>query len=214
MKDKINEHDMTKKMMEIMRGGHKEVLEEGRLTNLAAGIGMSLASLGGMKTQAQAQAQAQAQTQQQQTTQVQAQQPNPEVEGLAKSPNEGRESLIQLDGSYFEMDKNDQRFKAFVTSLEGIVPTATVTSIYISKYGGFVVNGYALKYSENSGLFFTMSLAEDSILVSSENVQGKIGTEVQGALQKFLDKLRVDAIGTRQYQYDEKIDKNNSNENE
>tara|TARA_R110000782_G_scaffold21299_1_gene57338 strand:- start:29142 stop:29738 length:597 start_codon:yes stop_codon:yes gene_type:complete len=198
MKDKINEHDMTKKMMEIMRGGHKEVLEEGRLTNLAAGIGMK----------------AQAQTQQQQTTQVQAQQPNPEVEGLAKSPNEGRESLIQLDGSYFEMDKNDQRFKAFVTSLEGIVPTATVTSIYISKYGGFVVNGYALKYSENSGLFFTMSLAEDSILVSSENVQGKIGTEVQGALQKFLDKLRVDAIGTRQYQYDEKIDKNNSNENE
>ena len=222
MKESINEHDMTKKMMEVMRGGYKPLLKEEEINEInfknafAAGM-MSLGSLvGNGKTQVN---QPQQMTQVQQTNQepqqmAQYQKPNPEQQGLAKAPNEGRESLIQLDGSYFEMDKNDERFKAFVTALQGIVPTATVTSIYISKDGGFVVNGYALKYSQNSGLYFTMSLAEDSIIVSSENVQGKIGTEVQGDLQKFLDKLRADAIGTKQYQYDEKIDKQASDANE
>ena len=28
MKDRINEHEMTQKMMEIMRGGYKELLSE------------------------------------------------------------------------------------------------------------------------------------------------------------------------------------------
>jgi hypothetical protein len=186
---------MTKKMMEVMRGGFKPLLNE-FITSPSTNKTPSV-----MDTYYDPE-------------QPQVQQPNPEEQGLAKAPNEGRESLIQLDGSYFEMDKSDDRFKAFVTALQGVVPTATVTSIYISKDGGFVVNGYALKYSQNSGLYFTMSLAEDSIIVSSENVQGKIGTEVQGDLQKFLDKLRADAIGTKQYQYDEKIDKKASDANE
>ena len=196
MKESINEHDMTKKMMEVMRGGFKPLLNEFVQSTPTDGRDKGVLSMYNDPEQPQ------------------VQQPNPEQQGLAKAPNEGRESLIQLDGSYFEMDKNDERFKAFVTALQGIVPTATVTSIYISKDGGFVVNGYALKYSQNSGLYFTMSLAEDSIIVSSENVQGKIGTEVQGDLQKFLDKLRADAIGTKQYQYDEKIDKQASDANE
>lgn len=169
MKESINEHDMTKKMMSIMRGGYKPLLKE------------------------QEEPEVYPETEQEKT--------------LAKSPREGRASLIQLDGSYFEMDKNDERFKALSNDLNAIVPTATITSIYISEDNGLVINGFALKYSKNSGLYFTMSLAEDSILVSSENVQGKIGTEVQDSLQKFLDKLRADALGTKQYQYNPQLDK-------
>lgn len=174
-KELINEHDMTKKMMDIMRGGYKPLIKE--------------------------------EMEEQQEEVVQS-------TGAAKPPREGRASLLQLDSTYFEMDKNDDRFKDFVNNLHGIVPSATVTSIYISPDGGLVINGFALKFSQNSGLFFTMSLSEDSILVSSENVQGKLGTEVQNNLQKFLDNLRADAIGTKQYQYDEKIDKEANNANQ
>lgn len=190
MKELINEHDMTKKMMEIMRGGFKPLLKEEEITNDGRGLGAINPN-----------------------EKPEVEQPNPEERGLAKAPNEGRESLIQLDGSYFEMAKNDQRFTTFVDALRSVVPTATVTSIYISKFGGLVANGYALKYSENSGLFFTLSIAEDSIIVSSENVQGKIGTEVQTALQKFQDNLRADD-NVGQYLYDEKIDKQASDATE
>ena len=192
MKKSINEHDMTKKMMEVMRGGFKPLLNEFVKSTPTDGRDKGVLSNYNDPEQPQ-------------TDKPEVEQPNPEERGLAKAPNEGRESLIQLDGSYFEMAKNDQRFTTFVDALKSVVPTATVTSIYISKFGGLVANGYALKYSENSGLFFTLSIAEDSILVSSENVQGKIGTEVQTALQKFQDNLRADD-NVKQYLYDEKID--------
>lgn len=203
MKESINEHDMTKKMMEVMRGGFKPLLTEFVKSTPTDGRDKGVLSNYNDPEQPQ----------QSQTDNPEVDQPNPEERGLAKAPNEGRESLIQLDGSYFEMAKNDQRFTTFVDSLKSVVPTATVTSIYISKFGGLVANGYALKYSENSGLFFTLSIAEDSILVSSENVQGKIGTEVQTALQKFQDNLRADD-NVKQYLYDEKIDKQASDATE
>lgn len=187
MEESINEHDMTKKMMSIMRGGYKPLLNE--LVN-TPNLNTSKINID-VDPESEPQADPETETE----------------ETLAKPPREGRASLIQLDGSYFEMDKNDERFKALSNDLNAIVPTATITSVYISEDNGLVINGFALKYSKNSGLYFTMSLAEDSILVSSENVQGKIGTEVQDSLQKFLDKLRADALGTKQYQYNPQLDK-------
>lgn len=186
MKESINEHDMTKKMMDIMRGGYKPLLNEFvNAPNLN-------------------------------TTQIEPE-VDPESEeqqGLAKPPREGRASLLQLDNSYFEMDKNDQRYKALEKALTDRVEQAKITSVYISDPKGLVINGVALDFSENSGLYFTMALSEDSVLVSSENVQGKLGTEVQTSLQSFWDKMRADTMGTSQYQYNDRDDKEAKDANE
>lgn len=177
MKESINEHDMTKRMMSIMRGGYKPLLKE------------------------QEEPEVDPETQ-------------PEAQGLAKPPREGRASLLQLDSSYFEMDKNDPRYKALEKALTDRVEQAKITSVYISDPKGLVINGVALDFSENSGLYFTMALSEDSVLVSSENVQGKLGTEVQTSLQSFWDKMRADTMGTSQYQYNDRDDKEAKNANE
>ena len=176
MKESINEHDMTKKMMSIMRGGYKPLLKE-----------------------------------EEEESDLNTTQPEPdtnqETQKLAKPPREGRAPLLQLDGSYFEMDKSDSRFKALEKALTARVPQAEITSVYITDPEGLVINGSALTFNKNSGLYFTLALSEDSILVSSENVQGKIGTEVQGNLQLFLDTIRADRTNTRQYEYNEQLDK-------
>jgi hypothetical protein len=180
MKESINEHDMTKKMMSIMRGGYKPLLKE--------------------QEEPEVDPETEQETEQEQT--------------LAKPPREGRASLIQLDGSYFEMDKNDYRFKSLVEKFKDLVPQAKITSVYIAEPEGLVINGSALTFNKNSGLYFTLALSEDSILVSSENVQGKIGTEVQDKLQRFLDTLRDDSAGSREYQYNPQTDKEAKNANE
>jgi hypothetical protein len=53
-------------------------------------------------------------------------------QNMAK-PSEGRESLVPLTDNYFELEKNDDRYKALVNNLTNIVPQAKVTSVYISK---------------------------------------------------------------------------------
>jgi len=182
MKESINEHDMTKKMMGIMRGGYKPLLNEFvNAPNLDT-------------TQIEPEADSESENSQ-------------ETQGVAKPPREGRAPLIQLDGSYFEMDKNDQRFKTLQKALTDRVSQADITSIYISDPKGLVINGVALNFSENSGLYFTLALSEDSVLISSENVQGKLSTEVQSNLQTFLDTLRADTMSTSQYQYNDRDDK-------
>ena len=178
MKESINEHDMTKKMMSVMRGGYKPLLNE--FVN-APNLETQIEPEENKETKAK--------------------------ERLAKPPREGRESQLQLDGSYFEMDKSDSRFKALEKALTARVPQAEITSVYITDPEGLVINGSALTFNKNSGLYFTLALSEDSILVSSENVQGKIGTEVQGNLQLFLDTIRADRTNTRQYEYNEQLDK-------
>lgn len=181
MKESINEHDMTKKMMSIMRGGYKPLIKEEEVIDLDKDS-----------------------------------EEKDQTQRLAKPPREGRAPLLQLDGSYFELDKNDPRFKALQKALTDRVSQAKVTSVYISDPKGLVINGVALDFSENSGLYFTMALSEDSVLISSENVQGKLSTEVQTNLQSFLDGLRADTMGTSQYQYNERDDKEakQANENE
>lgn len=177
MKENINEHDMTKKMMEIIRGQHKSLIKEVEepINNLA-------------------------------------QQPElvpgddlPELEEkMAKPPKEGREPMVKLDDTYVEMDKNDQRFKDLSKKLEDIA-NVEVTSIYISKNNDLVISGEALQY-ENSGLYFTMALSKKDVLTTTENVEGDESNDIIKKLQGFLENLRDDVTGTREYLYDEKID--------
>jgi hypothetical protein len=182
MKESINEHDMTKKMMQIMRGGYKPLLKEESNMSDMEEINQNV---------------------------------NQETkEGLAKAPREGRASLIQLDGSYFELDKNDHRYKALQKVLTDRVSQAKITSIYISDPEGLVINGVALNFSDNSGLYFTLARYEPNILVSSENIQGKLNIEVQTNLQLFWDGMLADTMGTSQYLYNERDDKQAKEENE
>jgi hypothetical protein len=170
MGQNINEHDMTKKMMQIIRGGFnskliKEEVEQADATTMAPD-----------------------------TSQIQ----------MAKSPSEGREPLIKLDNTYFEIPKDDQRYKDLSKKLQDIA-NVTVTSIYVSKNKDLVITGEALQY-ENSGLYFTMALSNKDVITSSENVEGDEANIIINKLTGFLQNLRDDAAGTSEYLYDEKID--------
>jgi hypothetical protein len=52
-----------------------------------------------------------------------------------------------------------------------------------------------------------MMYSDDTVIVNSEEVQGKIGAEVQLSLQRFW--LRADVANAKQYLYDPMIDKIN-----
>jgi hypothetical protein len=170
MAQNINEHDMTKKMMDIIRGGYKKtLLKEEEVSVDASTIAPD-------------------------TSQV----------TMAQSPSEGREPLIKLDNTYFEVPKDDQRYKDLTKKLQDIA-NVTVTSIYVSKNKDLVITGEALQY-ENSGLYFTMALSNKDVVTSTENVEGDEANIIINKLTGFLQNLRDDSAGTSEYLYDEKID--------
>jgi len=177
MKENINEHDMTKRMMQIIRGQQKSLIKEVEepINNLV-----------------------------QQPLTPGDDLPEPE-EKLAKSPNEGREPMIKLNDTYIQLDKDDQRVKDLSKKLEDIA-NVNITSVYVSPSKDLVVTGEALQY-EDSGMFFTMALSKKDVLTSSENVEGDEPNEIIKKLQGFLDNLRDDVAGTTEYLYDEKLDK-------
>jgi hypothetical protein len=169
MAQNINEHDMTKKMMDIIRGGYKKTLlkeEEIEATSTMA--------------------------------------PDTSQVAMAQSPSDGREPLIKLDNTYFEVPKDDQRYKDLTKKLQDIA-NVTVTSIYVSKNKDLVITGEALQY-ENSGLYFTMALSNKDVVTSTENVEGDEANIIINKLTGFLQNLRDDSAGTSEYLYDEKID--------
>lgn len=180
MKENINEHDMTKKMMEIIRGQQKSLIKEVEepVNNLSQQPEQAPLTPGDDL-------------------------PEPE-EKLAKSPSEGREPMIKLDDTYVELYKDDQRVKDLSKKLEDIA-NVEITSIFVSPNKDLVINGQGLQY-ENSGLYFTMALSKKDVLTSTENVEGDEPNEIIKKLQGFLDNLRDDVAGTNEYLYDEKID--------
>lgn len=179
MKENINEHDMTKKMMDIIRGGHKSLIKE--VDEVPVQQPMQQAPLTPGDDL-----------------------PEPE-EQMAKSPRKGREPLIKLNKTYVELDEDDQRVKDISKKLEDIA-NVEVTSVYVSPNKDLVITGEALQY-EDSGMYFTMALSKKDVLTSTENVEGDEPNEIIKKLQGFLDNLRDDIAGTTEYLYDEKLDK-------
>ena len=178
MKENINEHDMTKKMMDIIRNSQKRLIKEA--DEIPAPI------------------------EEPENTLVPGDDLPEEDKPMAQSPKEGREPLINLDNTYFELDKDDQRFKDLDKKLEDIA-NVNVTSIYVSKNKDLVINGEALQY-QNSGLYFTIALSNKDVVSSSENVEGDEANEIIKKLQGFLKNLRDDVAGTKEFLYDEKLD--------
>ncbi len=175
MKENINEHDMTKRMMDIIRNSQKRIIKEADEPQVGP-------------TQPQ----------------IVPGDDLPEEPKMAKPPKDGREPLIQLDSTYIELDKNDQRVKDLAKKLEDIA-NITITSVYVSKNKDLVITGAALQY-QNSGLYFTMALSNKDVVSSSENVEGDEANEIIKKLQGFLKNLRDDVAGTKEFLYDEKLD--------
>lgn len=182
MKENINEHDMTKKMMDIIRNSQRTIIKEA--DEVVAPVEAPVPA--------------------EQSALVPGDDLPEEELGDAKPPKDGREPLIKLDSSYFELDKNDQRFKDLKQKLEDIA-NVEVTSVYISKNKDLVITGQGLQY-QNSGLYFTMALSNKDVVSSSENVEGDEANEIIKKLQGFLKNLRDDVAGTKEFLYDEKLD--------
>lgn len=185
MKENINEHDMTKRMMDIIRNSQKSLIKEADEVPAPAPVAEPQnAIVPGDDL--------------------------PDEPEMAKSPEDNAaEPLIPLDNSYFRLPKDDQRYKGLVKVIQDIVSAAKVTSIYLSKNNDLVISGNALKYGngENvSGIDWTMALSQHDIETNSVGMKGDEGNQIIEQLQKILDNFRINADDTQQYLYDEQID--------
>lgn len=192
MKENINEHDMTKKMMEIIRGGFKtKIIKEAdeSQTNLV-----------------------------QQPMQSQLTPGDDLPEKTSKPPKLGNAPKdVNMDSSYFELDRDDERFKRLEDEIKNIIGgTLTITSIYINKptsetsFKDLIIVGKALNYGEDEsgnekGLFFTLALSEDKVKSDAVSLEGTDFTTLVDKLQKYLNKLKNDPK-IDEYLYDKKID--------
>lgn len=161
MKENINEHDMTKKMMDIIRGGHKSLIKEVEepMNNLA-----------------------QQPMQQQQQPQLVPGDDLPE-EKMAKSPRNGSHEPIKgneenFDSTYIELEQNGQSYKKLEQQIKEITNIYEVTSIYISpKNKDILINGLVTK-----NFRFSMWLNQDEV-----ETEGQIDSD---KAQDYLDKLK------------------------
>lgn len=193
MRENINEHDMTKKMMQIIRSQQKPLIKEieepqNNLSNQATQLipGDDL--------------------------------PEPEEDKTAKPPKLGKVPKdVKMDSSYFELDRNDPRFKKVEDEIKNIVDgTVTITSVYINKpinetgFKDLVIVGKALNYGEDEtgsekGLFFTLALSEDKVKYDIVSLEGNEFTNVVDKLQRYLNKLKSDQK-IDDYLYNKQID--------
>lgn len=179
MKENINEHDMTKRMMDIIRNSQKPLIKEADEVPAPAPVAEP------------------------QNAMVPGDDLPDEPE-MAESPeNNSAEPLegFEMDNTYIELPKDDQRYKDLSNQLIDIA-NAQVTSIYISsgengKEKDLVITGL------QNGLVFTMSLnVNDVKLDGTSSANNTEATKLQG----FRDNLNANMKDTKQYLYDDKLD--------
>lgn len=178
MKENINEHDMTKRMMDIIRNSQKPLIKEADEVP-APMVEPQNAMVPGDDL------------------------PEEEPE-MAESPeNNSAEPLegFVIDDTYIELDKDDQRFTKLSDELMKVT-NSTVTSIYISsgengKEKDLVITGL------QNGLTFTMSLnVNDVKLNGTSTAKDNESKKLQG----FRDNLNSNMQDTQEWLYDDNID--------
>lgn len=167
MKENINEHDMTKKMMNIIRGGYKSKLIK--------------------EAEEEATAAPTAEPQQQQAKQLVPGDDLPEPEQdeskMAESPKDGSHEPIKasednFDYTYIELEKNGDTYKDLEQQIKQLTNIYEVTSIYISpKNKDILINGLVTK-----NFRFSMWLNQDEV-----ETEGQIDSD---KAQDYLDKLK------------------------
>lgn len=189
MKENINEHDMTKKMMDIIRGGHKSLIKEVEepMNNLA-----------------------------QQPTQPQSQLvPGDDLpeEKMAKSPRNGSHEPIKgneenFDSTYIELEQNGQSYKKLEQQIKEITNIYEVTSIYISpKNKDILINGLVTK-----NFRFSMWLNQDEVETEGQ-IDSDKAQDYLDKLKRFRDSLADNRLETeREYIEDNpELEKNEEN---
>ena len=185
MKENINEHDMTKKMMDIIRNSQKTLIKEAD------------------ETPAIPQPEPVQQTQQGFVDGDDL----PDEPEMAQSPTDNSAEPLEgfdMDDTYKPLEKDDQRYKDLSSQLLDIA-NAQVTSAYISsgengKQKDLVIVGL------QNGLVFTMSLVQPDVRVSGTSDASQADSTQK--LQGFRDNLAANMKDTKQYLYDDNLDGN------
>ena len=172
MKENINEHDMTKKMMNIIRNSQKPLIKEA--DEVPAPMAAPVAEP--------------------QNAMVPGDDPQEEPE-MGKSPINGSHEPIKgneenFDSSYIELEQSTQSFKKLEQQLREITSAFSVTSIYISEgRKDIIINGLV---TENCR--FTMWLSQDDV-----EIDGQIdsnSSEIIDKLKRFRDTLVANRMET------------------
>lgn len=187
MKENINEHDMTKKMMDIIRGGHKSLIKEVEepMNNLA---------------------------QQQAPLTPGDDLPEPE-EKMAKSPRNGSHEPIKgneenFDSTYIELEQSSQSYQKLEQQIKEITNIYEVTSIYISpKNKDILINGLVTK-----NFRFSMWLNQDEVETEGQ-IDSDKAQDYLDKLKRFRDNLAGDRLKTEKEYIDDnpELEKNEEN---
>jgi hypothetical protein len=181
MNDRINEHDMTKKMMSAIRAminKDKTLIKEeivpqpnmqDSINQLVPGDDL----------------------------------PEP-VNKVAPRAKVDPQPLIDMDSTYFELDKNDSRFKQIFSDLSNLELGLEVTSIFINPKKDIVITGK--KETKENNLIFTMSLF--SGMEYESKTDGEFNdSEIKTALNGYLENMQRNITKTKdELSYNEKID--------
>lgn len=183
MKENINEHDMTKRMMDIIRNSQKTLIKEAEETAATP------------------------QTPAVQPTQAELVPGDdlPEEPEMAESPSDNSAEPLDgfgLDDTYIQLEKDDQRFKDLSNQLMDIA-NATVTSVYISSGKNGKEKDLVIVGLQN-GLTFTMSLNVNDVKLNGESNANQ--SDDTKKLQGFRDNLNANMKDTKQYLYDDNLD--------
>jgi len=176
MKENINEHDMTKKMMDIIRNSQKPLIKE------ADEVSVPMAAPAALEPGDDL----------------------PEEPEMAQSPTDNTAEPLEgfdIDDTYIQLEKDDQRFKDLSDVLMNQA-NATVTSAYISsgengKEKDLVITGL------QNGLTFTMSLNVNDVKLNGTSTANDNDSK---KLQGFRDNLNANMKDTKQYLYDDNLD--------
>ena len=186
MKEKINEHDFTKNMMNIIRGGYKAKL----MTEAEEDVNQNQELANQEITNNQ-------ETNNQETTN----------EYLGPQP-----LFYKLSPDYFEISPSDDRFVKLKTEIEGIRAGAKVTNVCLSKeVEDLVIFGTIL----NGKMQFVMPYLDGEVKKEQNSpINGDEDRDPIKMLQGYLDNLGNDASKTKELFYRDTDDENYINKRE
>jgi|694.fasta_scaffold00691_28 hypothetical protein len=170
MKENINEHDMTKKMMSVIREFGKTLIKEDDAPATAS-VPKPIFEKGDDLPD------------------------EPEEEKMAEAPAEGPQPLFPIDDSYEKLAKNDERFTKVNTAIEGLKLGIRITSIYIKpkteNFSGDIVITGEKTVNDANKFEFTISYTQG--MKSNSASDGDLNEEeLKTGLNGYLTNLQND----------------------
>lgn len=182
MKENINEHDMTKKMMSVIREFGKTLIKEDEAPVTASEPKPIFEKGDDLPDELQG-------------------------EKMTETPSEGPQPLFPIEG-YDKIAKNDKRFNKVSADLEGIKLGIRITSIYIKPKtedfsGDIIITGEKIV---NDGNKFEFTLSYTQGMKYNSTSDGDLNDdELEKGLKGYLTNLQNDTNNTeKDLLYDDK----------